>query len=95
LKGGHLDDPECLDLLVAHGHVFRFSSPRLAVAASHGTGCTLSAAVTARLTMGDTLPAAVASAKSFLNDSLRRSYAFSLPSRTPIHALNQGTSCPD
>jgi hydroxymethylpyrimidine/phosphomethylpyrimidine kinase len=91
LKGGHLDGPDCLDLLVADGEVARFSAPRLAVAGSHGTGCTLAAAVSARLAHGDALPAAVAAAKDFLNACLRHSYQFSSPAGGTIHALNQGT----
>jgi hydroxymethylpyrimidine/phosphomethylpyrimidine kinase len=91
LKGGHLDGPECLDLLVADGEVYRFSAPRVAVAGSHGTGCTLSAAVTARLALGDPLPGAVAAAKAYLGETLQRSYVFACPRGGPIHALNQGT----
>ncbi|KAB2638394.1 MAG: bifunctional hydroxymethylpyrimidine kinase/phosphomethylpyrimidine kinase [Verrucomicrobia bacterium] len=91
LKGGHLDGPDCLDLLVTDGEVHQFSAPRLAVAGSHGTGCTLSAAVTAGLAQGATLVAAVAAAKSYLNDTLRHSYEFSSPGGGTIHALNQAT----
>lgn len=94
LKGGHLDGPECLDLLVADGEVFRFSAPRLAVAGSHGTGCTLSAALAARLARGEPLPAAVAAAKFYLSETLRRSYVFCTPRGGPVHALNQGTCWP-
>jgi hydroxymethylpyrimidine kinase/phosphomethylpyrimidine kinase len=95
LKGGHLTGPECLDLLLAGGEVFRFSSPRLAVPGSHGTGCTLSAAVAARLALGDSLPAAVAAAKTYLTDALRQSYGFKSPAGGTVHALNQGTRWPD
>ena len=91
LKGGHLDGPDCLDLLVTAGEVHQFCAPRLAVAGSHGTGCTLSAAITAGLARGDALPAAVAAAKSYLNDTLRHSYQFSSPGGGTIHALNQAT----
>lgn len=92
LKGGHLDGPDCLDLLVADGEVFRFTVPRLAVAGSHGTGCTLSAAVTARLALGDSLPAAVAAAKAYLTNTLRHSYTFAPCHGAAVHALNQGTN---
>ncbi len=92
LKGGHLPGLDCLDLLVADGEVFQFSAPRLAVAASHGTGCTLAAAVTARLALGDSLPAAVAAAKAYLGECLRHSYSFPSPAGGSLHALNQGTT---
>lgn len=91
LKGGHLDGPECTDLLAADGQIHRFSSPRLAVAASHGTGCTLAAAIAARLALGDPLPEAAATAKAYLNDTLRHSYTLVHPNGEIIHALNQGT----
>ena len=91
LKGGHLDHPECIDALADANGIQRFSSPRLTVQASHGTGCTLSAAITAQLALGETLPVAIANAKSYLNETLRQSYSFHSPNGEVIHALNQGT----
>lgn len=91
LKGGHLPGGECVDLLCENGRVFRYSTARLEVPGSHGTGCTLSAAVTARLALGDALPAAVAAAKDYLTRTLRHSYGFEAPGSEPVHALNQGT----
>ena len=91
LKGGHLPGADCVDLLVDRGELFRFSSPRLAVAASHGTGCTLAAALAALLARGEALPAAVGMAKSFLGMALRSSYGFHTPAGGMLHALNQGT----
>ena len=92
LKGGHLDSPECLDLLIEDGGVHRFTTPRLSVRGSHGTGCTLSSAIAARLALGDALPAAVAAAKDYLTSTLRGSYEFTSPSGGTVHALNQGTA---
>ncbi|MEI7954684.1 MAG: bifunctional hydroxymethylpyrimidine kinase/phosphomethylpyrimidine kinase [Verrucomicrobiota bacterium] len=94
LKGGHLDGSECLDVLVADGEVHPFCAPRLAVAGSHGTGCTLSAAITAGLALGQCLPAAVAAAKDYLGNTLRHSYVFRSPGGSSIHALNQATCAP-
>jgi len=91
LKGGHLDLPECTDLLWENGTIHRFSSPRLDVKASHGTGCTLAAAVASGLALGKTLPQAVSSAKEYLNHTLATSYSFQCPNGETIHALNQGT----
>lgn len=90
LKGGHLDSPDCLDLLIENGNIHRFTTPRLDVRGSHGTGCTLSSAIAARLALGDTLPEAVASAKDYLTATLRTSYEYRFNDDT-IHALNQGT----
>jgi len=91
LKGGHLPGDTCLDLLVENGETFRFSEPRIPVSGSHGTGCTFSAAITAALARGETLAWAVESAKKFLGDTLRHSYAFISPAGGEVHALNQGT----
>ena len=92
LKGGHLSGPVCLDLLVEHNVVYRFSENRLPVAGSHGTGCTLSAAITAALAHGKTLPQAVEQAKIYLSNTLRHSYEFPSPAGGSLHALNQGTT---
>jgi hydroxymethylpyrimidine/phosphomethylpyrimidine kinase len=91
LKGGHLDGPVCLDLLADHDGVSRFTAERIPVPGSHGTGCTLSAAITAALALGNTLPAAVGIAKTYLGETLRQSYRFESPNAETVHALNQGT----
>lgn len=92
LKGGHLDGPDCVDLLADQGAVHRFTAARIAVCGSHGTGCTLSAAIAAALAHGQPLPQAVASAKNYLGETLRRSYEFQAPGGETVHALDQGTT---
>ena len=94
LKGGHLDGPECVDQLVERGVVHRFTAARIAVTGSHGTGCTLSAAITANLAHGEALPRAVEISKNFLGECLRRSYGFKSRRGEIIHALNQGVAFP-
>lgn len=86
LKGGHLESDTCADLLFTHGNPQWYRSPRQKNAASHGTGCTLSAAITAALASGQSLPDAVASAKSFLDLALTRSLKLG-----SLVALNQAT----
>lgn len=92
LKGGHLEGQECIDLLVDRGEIHRFTAARIPVAGSHGTGCTLSAAITAALALGHPLPDAVEMAKNYLGETLRRSYGFENPNGKAVHALNQGTT---
>lgn len=92
LKGGHLEGPDCIDLLVDGGQSHRFHETRIPVTGSHGTGCTLSAAITALLALGHALPDAVGLAKAYLGETLRHSYTLTPPSGTPVHALNQGTT---
>jgi hydroxymethylpyrimidine/phosphomethylpyrimidine kinase len=92
LKGGHLDGPQCVDLLVFQGAIHRFGAARIPVAGSHGTGCTLAAAIAAGLACGDSLPDAVKSAKIYLGKTLSQSYGFLPTAGEPVHALNQGTT---
>lgn len=87
LKGGHLGWPECADLLVERDLPAWFRSPRIDTAASHGTGCTLSAAIAAQLALGKDLHDAVAAAKSYLSRTLAESLAWG-----EIAMLNQGTT---
>src|SRR3989442_11406329 len=47
VKGGHLPGDEVVDVLVRDGAVRRFARPRLDTTSTHGTGCTLSAAIAA------------------------------------------------
>lgn len=52
LKGGHLEGPDAPDLVWTARGVTWMEGPRLPAAHSHGTGCTLSAAVAAGLARG-------------------------------------------
>lgn len=48
LKGGHAADGDVADILItADGEIAEFSHPRISTPNTHGTGCTLSAAITA------------------------------------------------
>lgn len=59
IKGGHLVGDATIDILVHGDRVRTFTHPRLATLHTHGTGCTLSAAITALLARGEGLEAAV------------------------------------
>ena len=71
VKGGHAEGPESVDLLVTRDGVRRFAAPRVATRNTHGTGCTLSAAVAAGLAKGLGLEEAVAAAKAYLQAALQ------------------------
>jgi hydroxymethylpyrimidine/phosphomethylpyrimidine kinase len=72
VTGGHLRDPEAADLLLRRDDpsVRWLSGPRLDSRNTHGTGCVLSAAVTARLARGEDLLQAVEGAKVFVTAAI-------------------------
>ncbi|TXM95239.1 bifunctional hydroxymethylpyrimidine kinase/phosphomethylpyrimidine kinase, partial [Methylobacterium sp. WL103] len=71
IKGGHAEGDESVDhLLTADGLVRRFSGTRYPTRNTHGTGCTLSAAVAAGLAKGMTLEQAVRAAKAYVSDAI-------------------------
>jgi hydroxymethylpyrimidine/phosphomethylpyrimidine kinase len=72
MKGGHLAGDEAVDLLVTAAGVRRFAAPRLASPNLHGTGCTLSSAIAARIALGADLAEAVATAKAFVRAAIER-----------------------
>jgi hydroxymethylpyrimidine/phosphomethylpyrimidine kinase len=71
VKGGHGTGAEAVDIFIEQGgEPMRLAMARIDTRNTHGTGCTFSAAVTALLARGETLPAAVAQAKQFVHAAL-------------------------
>jgi len=70
VKGGHGEGDEVVDLLVVGDAVHRFAAPRIHTRATHGTGCTLSSAIAARLAAGEPLPLAVGKAIRYLRRAM-------------------------
>ena len=69
MKGGHLQDAESPDWLLTADDEVRFTTARVATRHTHGTGCTLSAAIAAlQPTLG--LIEAVREAKAYLSGAL-------------------------
>lgn len=66
IKGGHLDGTMLVDVLVTRTTTVRYERPKIATTSTHGTGCTLSAAITAGLAHGRPLERAVADALDFV-----------------------------
>lgn len=66
VKGGHADGPADDFLLTRDGVGVWLRGERLAAGRVHGTGCALSAAITARLARGERLEAAARGAKAWL-----------------------------
>jgi hydroxymethylpyrimidine/phosphomethylpyrimidine kinase len=70
VKGGHGDGPTSDDLLLDDGSCHLFSAPRLSTHNTHGTGCTLSSAISAYVARGYDLVAAIAAAKAYVSGAL-------------------------
>lgn len=70
IKGGHGDGVESVDLLIGEGDVIRLSARRIVTRNTHGTGCTLSSAIAARLASGLDLAAAVHDAKAYVTTAI-------------------------
>jgi hydroxymethylpyrimidine/phosphomethylpyrimidine kinase len=83
LKGGHLTGENAVDLLFVHGKVIEFSAPFSRGIATHGTGCTYSAAITAGLANGLPLEEAVGRAKKFITAAIAQCHRWDT-----VHALN-------
>ena len=72
MKGGHAQGAECRDVLVTPNAEPRiFVARRIDTRNTHGTGCTLSSAISACLARGQDLPTAVESAHSYLQEAIR------------------------
>ena len=73
LKSGHLLTADTVsDMVCVDGNLFTLSSPRVMVQgnASHGTGCTLSAALTANFALGANWEDSLIKSKAFVYGSL-------------------------
>ena len=71
LTGGHRDGPRCVDLLRVDGRTTTLEAPRAPTRTTHGTGCTLSAAIAALRPVRPDWPSAVGDAKRYLSAALR------------------------
>jgi len=88
LKGGHLTRGDAADLLFVGDKVSEFSVPFVHDVATHGTGCTYSAAIAAGLASGLSLESAVRRAKKFVTASIARRFRWTSSSGKQLDALN-------
>lgn len=86
VKGGHGEGAHSDDLLLDAGGEHWFSAPRFDTQNTHGTGCTLSSAITAGLARGLSLVDAVAAAKDYVTEAIRASDTLSIGAgHGPVH----------
>ena len=90
LKGGHLDGPESVDVWVDEEGAVEVRGPRVATTDTHGTGCTLSSALTALRPRHHAWLPAVREAKDWLTEALRHGGALDIGSGPgPVHHFHE------
>ena len=88
LKGGHLPG-DAVDLLYDGDRMIEFSAPRIETRNTHGTGCSLSAAIAALLPRTE-VPDAVDQAKRWLTEAISRSGELAVgQGHGPVHHFHR------
>lgn len=92
IKGGHMvgEDGAVIDLFY-DGEFTAFTHPRLATTSTHGTGCTLSAAITAQLAAGVPLRESVQSAIDYVHAAIKSAPALG-SGNGPLNHFARGSS---
>lgn len=90
IKGGHLDGIQCVDFLRIDGTTTRLEAPRVSTQNTHGTGCTLSAAIAALRPQRSDWISAVSDSKDYLTEALRQSHALHVGhGHGPVHHFHE------
>ena len=90
VKGGDAEGPESVDIFVDGKTELRLSAPRIDTKNTHGTGCTLSAAIAAGLATGKPLAEALADAKIYISAAIAAADRITIGSgRGPVHHFFQ------
>ena len=74
IKGGHLMAESSIDYLFDGKNFLEFSAPRVNTKNIHGTGCTLSSAIAASLSLGLKMEDAVQKSKEYITNALKKSF---------------------
>jgi hydroxymethylpyrimidine/phosphomethylpyrimidine kinase len=90
IKGGHGHGSESIDYLISASSTLPLASPRLETRNTHGTGCSLSAAIAAGLAKGEDMETAVRNAKSFISDAIASADRFAVGhGHGPVHHFHR------
>jgi hydroxymethylpyrimidine/phosphomethylpyrimidine kinase len=90
IKGGHGSGSESVDILVEGASRARFAAPRIETSNTHGTGCTLAAAIAAGLARNLSLVDAVRQAKAFVTAALETADRLEIGSGSgPVHHFHK------
>jgi hydroxymethylpyrimidine/phosphomethylpyrimidine kinase len=71
IKGGHLDSKEIQDIFVNKKEIMLIKNRRITTSNTHGTGCTLSSAISTFFACGKTLKRSCELATKYVNNSIR------------------------
>jgi hydroxymethylpyrimidine/phosphomethylpyrimidine kinase len=71
IKGGHLDSKEVHDIFVTKKEIMVIKNRRITTSNTHGTGCTLSSAISTFFACGKTLKKSCELATKYVNNSIR------------------------
>ncbi len=86
MKGGHLEGPELVDLLIDGRGELRLPSLRQATRNTHGTGCTLSSALASYLARGFTLEDATRRAQTYVEGAITAAHELEVGrGHGPVH----------
>jgi hydroxymethylpyrimidine/phosphomethylpyrimidine kinase len=83
IKGGHRRGP-ATDLFFDGKKFRQLRTPRIRTTHTHGTGCTLSAAIAAYLARGEKLESAIMHAKTYITAAIRKGFAVG-SGHGPVH----------
>jgi hydroxymethylpyrimidine/phosphomethylpyrimidine kinase len=86
VKGGHLGGAASIDIWFDGSEFLELRAPRLLTSSTHGTGCTLSAAIAALLPQRPDAANAVRDAKGYVTDAIAASAALKVgEGHGPLH----------
>ena len=90
MKGGHLNSKEVHDIFVNKKEIMFINNRRIATTNTHGTGCTLSSAISTFFACGKTLKKSCELATKYVNNSIRSNLNFG-KGHGPINHLSSIT----
>jgi hydroxymethylpyrimidine/phosphomethylpyrimidine kinase len=86
IKGGHSEGEAAIDILFEGDQPVSFEAPRVETKNTHGTGCTLSAAIAAELAKGADIAEAVGTAKTYVTEAIFAADQLEIgKGRGPVH----------
>ena len=90
IKGGHLDSRMVQDIFVNKKEIMIIKNRRITTRNTHGTGCTLSSAISTFFSCGKTLKKSCELATKYVNNSIRSNLNYG-KGHGPINHLNSMT----